>query len=42
MDDDREFVVNVIKKRKVNGFEVSYALAMLGNVVLDVAHVLHP
>ena len=31
----------VIKKGKVNGFEASYALAMLGTIVLDVAHVLH-
>ena len=31
----------VIKKGKVNGFEVSYALAMLGIIVLNVAHVVH-
>ena len=28
-------------KGEVNGFEASYALAMLGTIVLDVAHVLH-
>lgn len=26
---------------KVNGFEASYALAMLGNVVVNVTHVVH-
>lgn len=30
----------VIKKGKVNGFKPSYALAMLGNVFLNVVHVL--
>ena len=31
----------VIGKGKVNGFEASYALAMLGTIVLNVAHILH-
>lgn len=31
----------VINKGKVNGFEVSYASIMLGNIFLDVAHALH-
>jgi len=28
-------------KGKVNGFEALYALAILGTIVLNVAHVLH-
>jgi len=31
----------VIRKGKVNGFEASDALAMLGIVVLNVLHVVH-
>ena len=31
----------VTRKGKVNGFEVSYALAMLGTVVLNVVHDMH-
>jgi len=31
----------VIKKGKVNGFEASYALDMLGTIVLNAAHVLY-
>jgi len=41
MDDGRKIMGKVIKKRNVNGFEVSYALAMLGTICLNVAHVLH-
>jgi len=41
MDDGRKLMGKVIKKGKVNGFEVSYALFMLEIIVLNVAHVLH-
>jgi len=41
MDDGRISMGNIIKRGKVNGFEGSYALAILGTIVLNVAHVLH-
>lgn len=41
MDDGRTIMGKVIKKGKVNGFEASYALAMLGTFVLNVVHALH-
>lgn len=41
MDSGGTVMGKVIKKGKVNGFEVSYALTILGVVVLNVAHVLH-
>jgi len=41
MDDGGTVMGRVIKKGKVNGFEASYALAILGTIVLDVAHVFH-
>jgi len=41
MDDGRTIMGMAIKIGKVNGFEVSYALDMLGTVVLNVAHVQH-
>ena len=40
--DDRSIVMRkVTGKGKVNGFEASYALAILGTIVLNVAHLLH-
>jgi len=41
MDDGSTIMRKVINKGKVNLFEVSYALAMLEIVILDVVHVLH-
>ena len=41
MDGGRIVVRKLIKNGKVNGFEVSNSLAMLGTVVLDVVHVVH-
>jgi len=41
MDDGSTIMRKVINKGEVNLFEASYALPMLGIVVLDVAHVLH-
>jgi len=41
MDYCRTVLEKVIKKGKVNGIEVSYALAMMGTIVLDVVHVFH-
>jgi len=29
------------QKGKVNGFDASYALSMLGTIVLNIAHVVH-
>lgn len=40
MDDGRIVIWKVIKKGKVNGFDVSDALAILGTVVLNVVHVM--
>ena len=41
MDGSSIVMSKVTGKGKANRFEVSYALAMLGTVVLNVAHVLH-
>jgi len=41
MDDHKIVMGKVINKGKVNGFEASYALAMLGTIFLNVTHVLH-
>jgi len=41
MDNGSTIISKVIKKGKVNGFEVSYALAMLGRIVLNVVHGAH-
>jgi len=43
MDDERTIMGKVTKESKVNGFEASYALAMLGTTMLGcctcVAHI---
>jgi len=41
MDNDKIVMGKIIKKDKLNGLEASYALAMLGTVVLNVVHVVH-
>ena len=41
MDNGSTIMRKVIKKGKENGFEASYALDMLGTVVLNVVHALH-
>jgi len=41
MDDGQTVMRKVIRKGKVNRFEMSDSLAMLGTIVLDVEHVLH-
>jgi len=41
MDGGSIVMGKVIGKGKVNGFEASYSLAMLGNIVLNVVDVLH-
>ena len=41
MDSGSTIMRKVIRKGKVNGFEASDALAMLGIVVLNVLHVVH-
>ena len=41
MDNGNIVMRKVTRKGKVNGFEASYALAMLGAIVLIVAHLLH-
>ena len=34
-------MIKITRKYKVNGFEVSEALAMLGIIVLNIVHVVH-
>ena len=41
MDGGRTIIRKVTRKVKVNIFEESDALAMLGNIVLNVVHVVH-
>jgi len=41
MDGSSIIMRKITKKGKVNGLEASYALYMLGTIVLNVAHVLH-
>ena len=41
MDGSNIVMRKVARKGKVNGFEASYALAILGTIVLNVADVLH-
>lgn len=41
MDDDITVMRKVTRKGKVNGFEVSGALAMLGMISLNVVHAMH-
>ena len=41
MNGGRTIMRKVIRKGKINGFEVSYALAKLGTVVLNVVHVVY-
>ena len=41
MDNSSADTRNVTRKGKINGFGASYALAILGTIILNVAHVFH-